>query len=364
MEKKTLRILVYSMDPEGFAPLRTVIPRAGFVHEFLPQVQALTEDICQDADIVIVDLPLAQLPKELRSFVSGWLILCESRQNGDKPYDMDGSPWMDSIDDLWVGPFTPRRLKFYFRRFLREVYAAWLDLNGSGVPDGRRRNLEKELERKARTIKDMQKQIPVSFADLVNSRDHAIGDHIRNTHMYVEVLLKELRREHTKPTLAEQAYCDEILQAVPLHDVGKISIPDSILNKAGPYTAEEYAVMRSHTERGGKLIEKTLSQLENYRYYQIAKNMALYHHEKWNGTGYPKGLKGKDIPLEARIMAVADVFDALISKRPYREARTVEQAYVIIKASAGTQFDPEVAAAFIIARPQVEKLVREIIYHM
>lgn len=365
MEKKNLRVLLYTDEPESFAVLRKVIPRSGFTHEFLPDGLALTEDNCQSADIVIVSQPIANLPAELRSWCSGWLILCEPCKDDMVDKRLDKSLLLDVIDDLWVGPFSEERLKFYFRRFLREVYYTWSTLMGTDAEiREHKRLLEKEVAIKKRTIKDMQKQILVSFADLVNSRDHAIGDHIRNTSLYMDILLKELQREGTKPTLEEQSYCDEISQAVPLHDIGKISIPDSVLNKEGRYTVEEYAIMRSHTERGGKLIDKTLSRLENYRYYQIARNMALYHHEKWNGTGYPAGLKGKDIPLEARIMAVPDVFDALISKRPYREARTVEQAYVIIKAGAGTQFDPEVAAAFILARPKIEKAVREKIYHM
>ena len=365
MEKKSLRILVSAVEPERLAILKEVIPRSGFAHEFLPDGTGLTEDNCQLADIVIVSRPLDTLPAELRSWCSGWLILCEPRDDGAPDTGFEQSSWLESIDDLWVGPFTSARLKFYFRRFLREEYYTWTNLMGKDdEADKYKRELEKQVALKTRTIREMQAQILVSFADLINSRDHAIADHIRNTNWYVDVLLKELQREGTKPTLADQSYCDEISQAVPLHDIGKISIPDRILNKKGSYTAEEFAVMRSHTERGGKLIERTLSRLENYRYYQIAKNMALYHHENWNGTGYPGGLKGKDIPLEARIMAVADVFDALISKRLYREARTIEQAYVIIKAGAGTQFDPEVAAAFIIARPKIEKVVREKIYHM
>ncbi len=364
MEKKCLNILICTDEQEKFQVLKQVLPLAGFSHDFLPMAAMVTEENCRAADIVVVDLPLLQVPEELRKWCSGWLVYCTYDQ-ADEKQQLDHSLLLDIIDDLWVGPFSPERLKFYFRRFLREIRYAWQNLQKRTEESlTYERRLEKEIKLKTRTIRDLQQQILISFADLVNSRDHAIGDHIRNTNRYVDILLKELQREGTKPSLADQGYCDEISRAVPLHDIGKIAIPDAILNKPGGYTPEEYHIMRSHTEKGAKLIEKTLSRLENYRYYQTARNMANYHHEKWDGSGYPAGLRGKEIPLEARIMAIADVFDALISKRPYREARSLEQAYVILKAGAGVQFDPEIAAAFILARSQIEKAVREEFYRM
>ena len=122
--------------------------------------------------------------------------------------------------------------------------------------------------------------------------------------------------------------------------------------------------MKPHAKLGGKILSKTLAHVEEFKYFKIAWDMAVYHHERWDGAGYPRGLKGEEIPLPARIMSVADVFDALISKRPYRQTLTIDQAYVILKANAGTQFDPEIVAAFIMARPVVEKVVHEHIYRI
>ena len=227
-----------------------------------------------------------------------------------------------------------------------------------------KKQLESAVQLKTRTIQDIQKKILISFADLVTSRDTATGDHIKNTSMYVDILVEELKREGTKPELKDTEYCDDVCRAVPLHDIGKIAIPDAILNKAGRYLPDEYEVMKSHAKLGGKILSKTLAHVEEFKYFKIAWDMAVYHHERWDGAGYPRGLKGEEIPLPARIMSVADVFDALISKRPYRQTLTIDQAYVILKANAGTQFDPEIVAAFIMARPVVEKIVHEHIYRI
>lgn len=224
--------------------------------------------------------------------------------------------------------------------------------------------LEADVQIKTKTIKDIQKRILISFSDLVTSRDRATGTHIRNTSKYVDILLAELRRENLFPELAEASYCDTISQAVPLHDIGKIALPDSVLHKPGSYTAEEYNMMKTHAELGGQLLAKTLAHIEDYKFFRIARDMAVSHHEKWDGNGYPRGLKEDDIPLPGRIMAVADVFDALISDRPYRAAMTMEQAYVVIKAGAGTQFDPAIVEAFIKVRPIVEKIVHATVYRL
>ncbi len=226
------------------------------------------------------------------------------------------------------------------------------------------RQLESEVRLKTRTINDMQKRILISFADLVTSRDSATGDHIRNTSLYVDILLDELCREGVVPALNNGELCQNISRAVPLHDIGKIAIPDAVLQKQGKYTPQEYTLMRRHAELGRRILAKTLAPLEDFKYYKVASDMAAYHHERWDGNGYPQGLKGEAIPLPARIMALADVFDSLVAHRSFHPTHTVDQAYVIIKAGAGTQFDPVLTAAFIMARPQIEKCVQENVYQM
>ena len=226
------------------------------------------------------------------------------------------------------------------------------------------KQLEAEVRLKTRTLRDIQKKAYVSFAEIINSRDPATGDHLRNTTALAEVLLAELKREKRHAELEDEEYCDAVLRSVPLHDIGKIGLPDEVLHKQGRYTADEYQAMTKHTTEGKKIIDKTIGQIETFKFYKVAQDMVQSHHERWDGQGYPRGLKGREIPFSARIMSVVDVFDALISPRPYNATRSIEQAYVVIKAVAGSQLDPEVAAAFIIARPAVERLVHEQFYRL
>ena len=141
-----------------------------------------------------------------------------------------------------------------------------------------------------------------------------------------------------------------------MHDVGKISIPDSILQKPGKLTDEEYEIMKTHTTKGAELIKKSFKNLDNEDYTKMILDVALYHHEKWNGKGYPKGLSGYSIPLSARIMAVADVFDAISQKRCYRDAMPFNKCFEIISSGRGTDFDPEITDVFISLRPIIEQI--------
>ena len=139
-----------------------------------------------------------------------------------------------------------------------------------------------------------------------------------------------------------------------MHDIGKIKVPDYVLQKPGKLTEDEFEIMKKHAADGGEIIRSTMQNIEEADYMQVAYNVATYHHEKWNGMGYPTGMGGEVIPLEARIMAVADVFDALISKRCYKEAMPVDKAFSIIEESAGSHFDPQIVKVFLDLRPQIE----------
>ncbi len=141
-----------------------------------------------------------------------------------------------------------------------------------------------------------------------------------------------------------------------MHDIGKISIPDAVLQKPGKLTPEEFACMKEHTEKGGKIINETFGHLGDASYTKMAYRVAKYHHEKWNGTGYPKGLEGEEIPLCARIMAVADVFDAVSEKRCYRDAMPIDKCFEIIAEGSGRDFDPLIADTFLSIRKKVEQI--------
>ena len=146
--------------------------------------------------------------------------------------------------------------------------------------------------------------------------------------------------------------------SAPLHDIGKINISDTILNKPGKLTPEEYEIMKTHTTAGKHIMEKAINTVKGENYLKEARNMAAYHHEWWDGNGYPEGLKGQVIPLSARVMAVADVFDALTSKRIYKEAMPFEEAIDIIKQESGTHFDPKCVEVFAEAEEEIRLVLR------
>lgn len=185
------------------------------------------------------------------------------------------------------------------------------------------------------------------FAALIENRDDSTGGHVQRTRGYVNILLNEMRKYPKYNAVLSKDYIENVLNAAPLHDIGKIATPDYILKKPARLTNEEFAVMKEHAARGGDIIRETFSNLDEPEYQQIAYEMARYHHEKWNGKGYPDGLKGNEIPLHARIMAIADVFDAVSAKRCYRDALPMEECVRIIKEGAGTDFDPELVSLFL-----------------
>ena len=195
-------------------------------------------------------------------------------------------------------------------------------------------------------IEKMQSDLIVILADMVENRDESTGDHIRKTSMYTLIIMRQMRRMGIKSGMLTDDYIQNVYKAAPLHDIGKIRIPDAILNKPGKLTPEEFDIMKKHSVYGGAIIDELIESLPQASYLEAARDIALYHHERWDGTGYPEGLKGEEIPLPARIMAVADVFDALISDRVYKKAFSFEKAMDIIKEESGTHFDPDIVKAF------------------
>ena len=195
-------------------------------------------------------------------------------------------------------------------------------------------------------VEKIQQSVISSLATVVEERDENTGEHIQRTTEYVRMLSDAMKADSRYVSVSAE-FLNNVQLAAPLHDMGKIRIPDAILNKPGRLTDEEYAVMKRHSAYGAEIIEKTLQVIEEEDYYNVAKNIARHHHERWDGKGYPDGLKGGEIPLEARIMALADVYDALLSKRMYKEAFSKEKACEILREGAGTQFDPDLTRLFL-----------------
>lgn len=211
----------------------------------------------------------------------------------------------------------------------------------------------------AKTKDKMQNGIIITMAEMVENRDSDTGAHIKKTAAYVRIILESLRRKGYYTEKLTDKYIAEVEMSAPLHDIGKINISDVILNKHGKLTDEEYAIMKTHTTAGKEILDDAISTIEGESYLKEARNMAAYHHEKWDGTGYPEGLHGQVIPLSARVMAVADVFDALVSPRVYKEAFPLERALEIIKDGSGKHFDPKCVEAFFDALPEIKAVMKK-----
>ncbi len=214
-------------------------------------------------------------------------------------------------------------------------------------------NLKDEVESKTEHIRNIQSKVLLGMANMVENRDGNTGGHIKRTSHVIEILINTIR-EYNLFTL-DESFCNAVIKAAPMHDLGKIGIDDKILRKPGRLTDQEFAVMQTHAARSGELVESILKDVEDEYFVSVAKNMARHHHEKWNGAGYPDKLKGEDIPMEARIMAIADVYDALVSKRCYKEAMSFEQAYEVMMESMGSHFDPQMEEIYLKSREKLEE---------
>ncbi|MCQ2573599.1 MAG: HD domain-containing protein [Treponema sp.] len=214
-------------------------------------------------------------------------------------------------------------------------------------------NLEKDVYNKTKKIHTIQNDIIIGMASIVENRDNSTGGHIQRTSDVVNIFVEHLKQENEN---YDHSFWQNIVKAAPLHDFGKIAVPDVILNKPGKFTDEEYEVMKGHAGKGAVIVEQILQNSDDAGFKQVAANVAHFHHEKWNGEGYPEKISGEDIPYEARVMALADVFDALVSKRVYKEKFSFEKAFGIIEESSGTHFDPELCSQFLKCRKELEEL--------
>ena len=189
------------------------------------------------------------------------------------------------------------------------------------------------------------------MASMIESRDNSTGGHINRTSACIALFVEHLRT--IDDYNMSESYWDAVINAAPLHDLGKIAVDDAILRKRSGLSDDEYEQMKKHAAVGADTINKVLEDVDDKEFVKVAANVAHYHHEKYNGTGYPEQLRGEGIPFEARIMALADVFDALVSRRYYKEPMPYEDAFEIIKSELGHHFDPHLGRIFISLKPQI-----------
>ncbi len=217
--------------------------------------------------------------------------------------------------------------------------------------------LEQQVQRRIQELQAAQDVTIFAMASLAETRDSETGNHIRRTQHYVRALARHLRANPRFTATLTPRYIDLLFKSAPLHDIGKVGIPDMILLKAGRLTPDEFEIMKTHTSLGCGSIEQAERQLGlHVDFLALAKEIAQSHHEKWNGSGYPHGLQGDQIPLSARLMAVADVYDALISPRVYKPAFPHEQATAMIAKGRGEHFDPDVVDAFFAIETEVKEI--------
>ncbi|MCL2000060.1 MAG: response regulator [Planctomycetes bacterium] len=203
-------------------------------------------------------------------------------------------------------------------------------------------------------VQSLKNAIVFGFADIVEKRDHGTGGHIGRTSEYIGILVQAMLERGVYSDELHDMDIDLLVSSARLHDVGKISVPDNILNKPASLSMEEFEIMRTHTVEGEKIIAQIASRADDHEFLNHARLFAGYHHERWDGKGYPYGLRESSIPLQGRIMALVDVYDALISERPYKKPYTHEKSVRIIMENAGTQFDPLITDLFYEIRDQFE----------
>ncbi|MCQ2519059.1 MAG: HD domain-containing protein [Lachnospiraceae bacterium] len=212
--------------------------------------------------------------------------------------------------------------------------------------------LTNAVNEKTRRIRLIQQKTILGMAQMVESRDLSTGGHIKRTSDVVRIFAKKILEANLG---LDKKFLRLVVRSAPMHDLGKIGVDDAILRKQGRFTELEYNVMKEHSEIGYRMVKEILSDVEDQEFVSVAENVAHYHHEKIDGTGYPAGLKGEEIPIEARIMALADVFDALVSKRCYKDSYSYDKAFSIIESDAGTHFDERLAQVFLLCRKELEE---------
>ena len=213
--------------------------------------------------------------------------------------------------------------------------------------------LNQEVAEKTRSVESMQQKLVLSLADMVENRDSNTGGHVKRTSDVVQILVEDIRSKQCLPL--DDTLAKDIVRVAPMHDLGKVSIDSSILNKPGRLTPEEFTIMKTHSAISGQMVKILLDGMEEEHLVRTAYHLARYHHERWDGKGYPEGLVGEMIPLEARIMAVADVYDALVSKRVYKAPMSYDKAAQIMVEGMGTQFDPSMHVVFLSCRSRLER---------
>ena len=301
-----------------------MVTKASSGQEALDMLQQGTMDLIL-LDIEMPEMDGFELMKILQDSVE-WRKIPVIFLTADRSAETEEKCFQVGAVDYIGKPFVPSSMAQRIKRTLElEAY---------------RKSLEKMVEAQLQRITQLQQDIIITMANLIESRDGTTGEHVKRTSLYVARFLDVLIEKGIYNEELTNEYVDYIKKAAPMHDIGKITVSDLILQKAGRFTEEEYAIMKNHAKAGQILIQENMSSIVDKKFVEIASDIAAYHHEKWNGNGYPEGRKEYEIPLCARIVAVADIYDALVAKRQYKEGMSSEEALAIMKKDRGITFEP------------------------
>ncbi len=291
---------------------------------------------------LIVDAPISDSP-HMKQSVKWIQDFAEDQTKNKVTFQADDKSYVIHIDYLYDGHMRHGYQFFITDDTKNQQYISLLNSFNE--------QLQQEVEEKTSHIQQMHDRLVLGMAAMVESRDSSTGGHIRRTSEGVRILIETMRKAGAN---LSDSFCRNVIKAAPMHDLGKIAVDDAILRKPGRFTPQEYEAMKIHPVEGAKIVAEILEGTDDTEFRAIAINVAHYHHERWDGNGYPNHLKQEEIPLESRIMAIADVYDALASKRVYKEKMSFEQADRIIKEGMGTQFDPGLKQYYEMARPALE----------
>ncbi len=291
-----------------------------------------------------VDRPIDQNEFAVQTILPWLSAFVKDPAHNTATYEAAGKTYLIQITDLYNGK-RKRGFQFLIKDDTKNQQYISL-LNSFNT------QLQTEVAQKTAHIVEMHDNLILSMATMVESRDNSTGGHIRRTSEGVRLLIEEMKKD--PDTNLSPAFCKNIIKAAPMHDLGKIAVDDVILRKPGRFTPEEFEKMKLHAAEGARIVHEILKSTDNLAFHLLAENVAHYHHERWDGSGYPDGLKGEEIPLEARIMAIADVYDALVSKRVYKDKMSFAQADQIITEGMGRHFDQRLQPYYNAARPRLE----------
>ena len=306
-------------------------------------------EVFDDLDDLTVDKSLKRAP-ELYKLISEHVEIFKNDENKDKfHYEKDDKVYLIDINYL-IDHKKKRGYQIVITDDTRDQkYIKLLDNYNA--------DLEKEVAAKTRDIVRMHNNLIKSIAMMVESRDNSTGGHIVRTSDVVEILMSEIEKDDAfvKENGITEKFISDIIKAAPMHDIGKIAVDDAVLKKPGRFTDEEFEIMKKHAPEGARVLHEILKSTDDESFKVLAENVAHYHHERMDGSGYPEGLTQDEIPIEARIMAIADVYDALVSKRVYKDSMSFEKADSIMMESMGKHFDKRLEKFYVAARPRIEQ---------